>query len=214
MSLLDNLTITFLIILFTGLVSYQGFSNYHLIDRWKHYPYREASQKEWYRMLTSGFIHADWIHLLVNMYVLYSFGVMIESYLIGWYGAATGRVLFLVVYLLNIVLANLPTMSRQRHNPGFSSIGASGAVSGLLFMYILLNPWAMFGLFFIIPVPAVLLGAGYLIYSSWAANKGHGRLDHSAHFAGALAGMAMIILIHHAVLDDFFNKLVSDFPFR
>jgi membrane associated rhomboid family serine protease len=208
------MTITLLVIIFTALVSYQGFSNYHLIDRWKHFPYRESGQKEWYRLLTSGFVHADWVHLLVNMYVLYSFGEMIEAYMISWLGPAKGRLIFLLVYLLNIILANLPTTFRQRHNPGFASIGASGAVSGLLFMYILLNPWAMFGLFFIIPVPAVLLGAGYLIYSSWAANRGHGRLDHAAHFAGALAGMAMIIFIHHQVIDDFFSKLINDFPLR
>lgn len=214
MSILDQLTITLLIIVFTGLVSYQGFSNYHLIDRWKHYPYRESSQKEWYRMLTSGFVHADWVHLLVNMYVLFSFGKFIESNVVDWYGNAAGRLIFLLVYLFNIILANIPTTLRQIHNPGFSSIGASGAISGLLFMTILLTPWSMFQLFFIIPIPAVLLGAGYLIYSSMAANKGQGRLDHSAHFAGALAGMALIILIHPEIVPDFFRKLVSDFPLR
>jgi len=214
MALLDNLTITLLIIVFTGLVSFQGFSNYHLIDRWKHYPYRESQQKEWYRMLTSGFVHADWIHLLVNMYVLFSFGSYIESNIVNWYGNVGGRLIFLLVYMLNIILANIPTTFRQIHNPGFSSIGASGAISGLLFMTILFNPWSMFQLFFIIPIPAVLLGAGYLIYSSMAANKGQGRLDHSAHFAGALAGMALIILIHHEIVVDFFRKLVTDFPLR
>jgi membrane associated rhomboid family serine protease len=214
MSIFDNLTITLLIIVFTGLMSYQGFSNYHMIDRWKHYPYRESRQKEWYRLLTSGFVHADWIHLLINMYVLFSFGSYIESNIVSWYGNAAGRLIFLLVYLLNIILANIPTTIRQIHNPGFSSIGASGAISGLLFMTILFNPWSMFQLFFIVPIPAVLLGAGYLIYSSMAANKGQGRLDHSAHFAGALAGMALIILIHPEIVGDFFRKLASDFPLR
>ena len=214
MAIFDYLTITLLIILFTVLVSYQGFTNYHMVDRWKHYPYRESRSKEWYRILTSGFVHADWIHLLVNMYVLYSFGGYIESTFSAWLGNASGRLVFLLAYLLNIILANIPTTYRQINNPGFSSIGASGAISGLLFMTILLNPWAMFQLFFIIPIPAVLLGAGYLVYSSMAANKGQGRLDHSAHFAGALAGMALIILIHHEILDDFFRKLVTDFPLR
>jgi len=214
MGIFNHITVTLLIIVFTCLVSYQGFSNYNLINRWKHFPYQESRHKEWFRLLTSGFVHADWVHLLVNMYVLYSFGSMIESYILSWYGNAAGRILFLVVYLANIILANIPTTTRQMNNPGFSSIGASGAVSGLLFMYILLDPWAMFGLFFVIPVPAVILGAGYLIYSSWAAKKGQGRLDHSAHFAGAIAGMAMLILIHHEVLSDFFRRLTTEFPLR
>ena len=214
MSLFDHISITWLIIIFTVLVSYQGFNNYYLVDRWKHYPYRETRQKEWYRLLTSGFVHADWLHVIINMYMMYTFGTMIEEYIISWYNPAKGRLIFLLVYLCNIILANLPATIRQADNPGFASIGASGAVSGLVFMYILLNPWTMFGLFFIIPMPAIILGVAYLIYSSWAANRGHGRLDHSAHFAGALAGMAMIILIHREVLGDFFRKLVEDFPLR
>jgi membrane associated rhomboid family serine protease len=91
MAIFEYLTITLLIILFTVLVSYQGFTNYHMVDRWKHYPYRESRSKEWYRILTSGFVHADWIHSLVNMYVLYSFGGYIEStFRLGWVMQAAG----------------------------------------------------------------------------------------------------------------------------
>ena len=75
-------------------------------------------------------------------------------------------------------------------------------------MYILLDPWATFLLMFVIPMPAIILGVGYLIYSSWAARKGHGRIDHSAHFAGALAGMALFILLRHEVINEFINKLM------
>lgn len=214
MSIFDHVTVTLLIIMFTALVSYQGFNNYHLIDRWKHSPYRESRQKEWYRLLTSGFVHADWVHLLVNMYVLWGFGRQIEMQIISWYNPSTGRLLFLLIYLAIIILANMPTTFRQMNNPGFASIGASGAVSGLLFMYILLDPWATFGLMFIIPMPAVILGVGYLIYSSWAANRGHGRIDHSAHFAGALAGMALFIMIHHEVLNIFLKRLVNESPLQ
>ncbi len=207
-----DISITLLIILFTSFISYQGFSRYDIIDRLKQYPYREMHTKEYYRLLTSGFVHADWTHLLVNMFVLYGFGEYIESYLVHQFGTPKGQITYLILYLLNIILANLPTTFRQAQNPGFSSIGASGAVSGMVFIYILLNPWSILYLFFIIPVPAIIAGVGYLAYSSWAANKGHGRLDHSAHFAGALAGMAMIILIHQEIVADFFHKLVSDFP--
>lgn len=207
-----EISVTLIIILFTSLISYQGFNNYNLIDRLKHSPSREANGKEYYRLLTSGFLHADWVHLLINMFVLYSFGNYIESYIISIFGNPMGKIVYLVMYLLNIVIANIPTMVRQKHNPSFSSIGASGAVSGIIFIFILLNPWAILYLFFIIPVPAIIAGIGYLIYSSYAANKGHGRLDHSAHFAGAIAGMAMIIILNRQILGDFMHRLVADFP--
>src|SRR6187401_2291696 len=134
MALFDYLTITLLIILFTVLVSYQGFTNYHMVDRWKHYPYRESRSKEWYRILTSGFVHADWTHLLVNMFVLYSFGGLIENYIIADFGTQVGRVIFLVLYILNIIFANIPTYFKHKNNPSFSSIGASGTVSGIVFI--------------------------------------------------------------------------------
>jgi len=207
-----GLSITILIIIFTSLVSYQGFTNYRFLDRMKHTPSREWSAKEYYRLLTSGFVHSDWTHLLINMFVLYSFGEFIESFIVTEFGNPWGRIIFLALYMLNIILANIPTFIRHKHNPSFSSIGASGAVSGIVFIFILLRPWSILYLFFIIPLPAVLVGAGYLIYSSWAANKEHGRLDHLAHFAGAIAGMMMIIILKKEILADFFHKLVSEFP--
>lgn len=207
-----GLSITILIIIFTSLISFQGFSRYAFIDHLRHSPAREWSYKEYYRLLTSGFVHADWTHLLVNMFVLYSFGSFIESYIITEYGQPVGRLIFLGLYLLNIILANIPTFIRHRNNPTFSSIGASGAVSGIIFIFILLRPWSILRLFFIIPLPAIVVGIGYLIYSSWAANKEHDRIDHLAHFAGALAGMLMIILLKKEILLDFFHRLVSDFP--
>lgn len=207
-----GISITIIIIIFTCIISFQGFSKYIFIDKLKHSPSREYTYKEYYRMLTSGFVHADWTHLLVNMFVLYSFGEFIESYIVSEFGNPWGRVIFLILYLLNIILANIPTAIRHKHNPSFSSIGASGAVSGIIFIFILLRPWATLQLFFIIPLPAIVVGVGYLIYSSWAANKGHGRLDHSAHFAGALAGMFMIILLRHEIIIDFFHELIHNFP--
>lgn len=208
-----GISITIIIIIFTCLVSYQGFNKYAFIDKLKHSPSLEFSLKEYYRLLTSGFIHADWTHLIINMFVLYSFGEFIEGYIVSEFGKAGGGVIFLILYLLNIILANIPTYIKHKNNPGFSSIGASGAVSGIIFIFILLRPWSMLSLFFIIPVPAIIAGVGYLIYSSWAANKEQGRLDHSAHFAGAISGMMMIIILRKEIIIDFFHRLITDFPF-
>ena len=205
-------SITILIIIFTSLISFQGFNRYAFIDRLKHSPSRENAYKEYYRLLTSGFVHADWTHLLVNMFVLYSFGGLIENYIIADFGTQVGRVIFLVLYILNIIFANIPTYFKHKNNPAFSSIGASGAVSGIVFIFILMQPWSILYLFFIIPLPAILVGVGYLLYSSWAAKKEHGRLDHLAHFAGAIAGMLMMIILKKEILTDFFHKLINDFP--
>jgi membrane associated rhomboid family serine protease len=208
----SGLSITLLIIIFTGIISYQGFARYEVIDRLKHFPVREAGNKEFYRLLTSGFVHADWTHLLINMFVLYGFGQVIEMYLVFHFRPILGHIIYVVLYLLNIVLANLPTAITHRNNPMFSSIGASGAVSGIVFIYILIQPWSILYLFFIIPVPAIIAGIGYLIYSSWAARRGQGRLDHSAHFAGAIAGVIMITLLLPKIIPEFFDRLVRDFP--
>ena len=207
-----ELSVTLLIIIFTALISYQGFSKYEVINRLKHYPAREFESKEYYRLLTSGFVHADWTHLLVNMFVLYSFGNYIESFIVNEFGNTQGRIIYLLLYLLNIIIANIPTTIKNSHNPGFSSIGASGAVSGIIFIFILLQPWSILYLFFIIPVPAIIAGVAYLIYSSWAARQEHGRLDHLAHFGGAIAGMLMISLLKPSILSHFLYKLVHDFP--
>src|SRR5688500_4279744 len=207
-----EISVTLIIILFTSLISFQGFNRYELIDRLKHSPYREAHSKEYYRLLTSGFLHADWVHLLINMFVLYSFGNYIESYIVSIFGDPMGKIIYVLLYILNIILANIPTMIRQRHNPSFSSSRASGAVRGILFLFLLLQPWALLYLFFIVPLPAVIAGIGYLIYSSYAASRGHGRLDHSAHFAGAIAGMLLIFLLNRQIASDFLHRLVADFP--
>ncbi len=209
-----GISITILIIIFTCLISYQGINRYDFLDRMKHSPSREWNLKEYYRLLTSGFVHADWTHLLINMFVLYSFGEFIENYIASEFGSSEGRLIFLIVYLLNIILANIPTLLKHKDNPSFSSIGASGAVSGIVFIFILLRPWSMLYLFFLIPVPAIIFAVLYLIYSSWAANKGQGRLDHSAHFAGAISGMLMMIILRKEILAEFIHRLINDFPFK
>jgi len=147
------------------------------------------------------------------MYVLYSFGQYIEEdYIRLKFGEFSGRIIFLVFYLINIIMANLPTFIKHQNNPIFSSVGASGAVSGIIFIFILLHPWKMIGLFFVLDIPAVILGIIYLIYSSWAANKEQGRIDHSAHFAGAIAGMLMIFILDRQIAGDFIHRLIADFP--
>lgn len=206
------MTLTLILVIFTCLISYQGIRNYAIVERFKHNPLRESRYKEYFRLLTSGFLHGDWAHLAINMFVLYSFGDYMERYFTHQFGEGAGKIIFLAAYLVNIILANIPTLLKHRDEPGFSSIGASGAVSGIIFMFILLNPWQMIHLFFVIPIPAVLAGVGYLAYSSFASKNERGRIDHSAHFAGAIAGMFILAILSPKVIADFGTKVIRDFP--
>ncbi|MBK6364181.1 MAG: rhomboid family intramembrane serine protease [Saprospiraceae bacterium] len=208
------MSITLLIIIFTCLVSLAAFNNQDFFNKLKHHPVSEYRHKEYYRMLTSGFLHGDYLHLFLNMFVLYEFGKYVESFVVSQFdNLMIGRVMFIVIYLFIIVAADIPTFLKHKTNPYFASIGASGAVAGILFMYIMLNPWAMLGLFAIIPVPAILFGGLYLWYSSWASKNSHDLVDHDAHFFGAVTGMIILVAIQPSVFGIFIQEVIQGLPF-
>lgn len=203
--------ITYLLIGVTVLISYLGFTNGRLFHQWKHWPYTEERRREYYRWLTAGFLHADWMHLIFNMMTLYFFGGLVEQ----WFDAlfpGIGPVMYLLFYLLAVVAASAATFYRHRHNPGFASIGASGAVAAILFAAILLEPTIGIMLFFIpIPIPGFIFGILYLWYSSYAAKQGNDNIDHLAHFYGAVFGFFFPIAFRPSLLVLFFNQLVNWF---
>lgn len=208
------MSITLIIIIITCIVSIMCFNNEKLFNELKHYPVVEAGRGQYYRWLTSGFVHGDFMHLFVNMFVLYEFGQPVENYLIYYFGESGGSILFLVTYLLIIVMGDIPTYFKNKDNPYFASVGASGGVSGILFIFILLHPWSMLGLFAIIPVPAIIFGVLYLWYSTWASKNQNGNIDHEAHFYGAVAGMLIAIITRPEILSEFAHHLINNFPFR
>lgn len=209
---MEHLSVTIILVLFTAVLSYQAFNNYHLIERFKHFPVREFQFGEWYRMLSGGFFHGGWIHLLINMFVLWQFGEIVEFMYANWFGPALGMVFFLLMYLSCIVVANFFTYLKNRGNPSFSSIGASGAVSGVVFIYILIDPWQMLYLYGLIPIPGILAGVLFLWYSSWAGKKGGDMIDHDAHYYGAVYGVLFTLLLKPSLAIDFFYRLF-DFAF-
>lgn len=206
------MSITLIFVILTVIVSYQGFTRPGVIEQLKHWPYREKRYNEWYRFITSGFVHGSWIHLGVNMYVLYVFGEVIENSYLNIFGETMGRINFILLYVLTIIAGDIPSYFRFRNQPAYASIGASGAVSGIIFIYILLNPWNTLLLFFIVPVPAIILGIGYLWYSSWASKNSHDNIDHLAHFYGALFGILFSIALKPDLAMHFLRKL-QDIPF-
>jgi membrane associated rhomboid family serine protease len=194
------------------LISLQGFSRVGVIERLKHHPYSEAHNGEWFRLLTSGFVHSGWLHLLINMLVLYSFGGLIESVFVSLWGPTAGRIMYIAMYLTAIVAGDLPTLAKYKDNPAYASIGASGAVSAVVFIYIFLFPWEMLWLYAILPIPAIIGGIGYLIYSSWASRSRNDRIDHMAHFYGAIFGVVFMIAFKPSLVGHFIQS-ITDLPF-
>ena len=124
-----------------------------------------------------------------------------------------GRVIYLLLYIVMIVLADIPSFIKHKKNYGYSAIGASGAVSGVLFIFILLRPWSQLELYFFIPIPAIVFGILYLIYSSWASKNARDNIGHDAHFYGAVAGMVLSAILLPNILGEFIQQFVTGLPF-
>lgn len=203
---------TLIIVILTSAISLFCLNDKMWFDRLKHYPVAESRQGQYYRWLTSGFVHGSFIHLFVNMFVLYEFGRTVESYMIYHFGEIGGMILFVFSYVLIIIMSDIPTYYKNKENHYFASVGASGGVSGIIFIYILLFPWQNLYLFAIVPLPAIVFGIMYLWYSTWASKNQNDMIDHEAHFYGAVAGMLIAIVSRPAIIPDFINNLVKEFP--
>ncbi len=207
------MSVTIVLVLVTFLISYRAFNNPRVFHALKHHPYSEHRNREHYRLLSSGFVHGSWIHLLINLFVLYQFGPIVERIYENAFGVLPGRVLFTAIYLLTIIVADLPTFWKHKDNPSYAAIGASGAVSGVVFIYILYFPWAMLSLYGILPFPAIVGGIAYLVYSSWASKNRNDNIDHSAHFYGALFGISVTIALKPSIALLFAERFINGLPF-
>jgi membrane associated rhomboid family serine protease len=194
------------LIIITVAISLLAFSNQTVMNRLIFWP--PALQRGQYdRFITHGFVHADGTHLLFNMITLFFFGNIIESFYRQFF-YDTGFVLF---YLGGLIAAILPSYLKHRHDIRWASLGASGAVSAVLFAYILFQPWKLIFVFFI-PVPAIIFAILYVAYSIWSSKRGNTNINHSAHLWGAAYGVVMTILLEPKVLPHFLNQL-TQIPF-
>lgn len=195
--------LTFLLIAVTVLVSWQAFEKPKLLERLILWPPAIERKKQFDRLLTHGFVHADWQHVLFNMITLFFFGRAIEPL----FAQILGPLGFVLFYLSAVVVAILPTYLRHRHDPSYRSLGASGAVSAVLFASILLQPWML--IFIPIPIPAVLYGVGYVAYSFWMDRNGGDNINHSAHLSGAIYGVLFMLLMEPRVGAHFLRELMN-----
>lgn len=189
-----QLDITTIIIIITALVSIGGFSNQKIIDDLIFYPPAVSKHNQWYRFITCGLIHADAGHLIFNMLSLYLFGRHVEDGFVAIF-EENGKWLYLVLYLTALVVSLIPTYFRHRDNYYYRSLGASGAVSAVVFAGLILAPQVKVG-FFIIPpiIPGFIFGPLYLLITAWLDKKGGDNINHSAHLWGALYGVVFVIV--------------------
>lgn len=194
--------VTLIIIAITCIVSYMAFNNRRLLDDLILWPPAIKRQREYYRLVTYGVIHADFGHLLFNMFTLFFFGRAMEPF----FSRTLGSLGFALFYIGALVVSILPTYLKNRDNPAYRSLGASGAVSAVLFSFIMLAPWSRI-IVLVIPMPAIVYAVLYTGYSIYMDRRGQGNINHSAHLWGAAYGILFTVLVHRGVLSHFIYML-------
>ena len=203
--------ITWIFIIITAAVSIPAFSNKELFSRLRFNPYIIRETKQWHRFLTYGLLHADWAHLMINMFVLYSFGEQVE-YFMKYYFGLKGNLYFVLLYVGGIFFSVVPAFEKHRNDSWYNAVGASGAVSAVVFSSIIFWPASkiMF-LLLPIPIPAVVFGILYLVYSAYMSRKASDNIGHDAHFWGALFGVVFTIVIKPELASIFVKQLADIF---
>jgi membrane associated rhomboid family serine protease len=204
-----QLDITTIIIIITALISIGGFSNQKIIDNLIFYPPAVSQRNQWYRFITCGLIHADVGHLIFNMLSLYLFGRFVEEKFIEIF-ARNGKLIYLVMYVTSLFVCLLPTYFKNKNNYSYRSLGASGAVSAVVFAGLMIAPYVEVGFFFIPPIiPGFVFGPLYLLITAWLDKRGGGNINHSAHLWGALYGLLFIIVAGRMVGYDAIQEFVN-----
>jgi len=195
---------TLILILVTVLISMTAFNNESVYNRMILWPKRMDRPSEYYRLFSSGFIHADYMHLIFNMFTLFFFGRYVEELFVF---NGMSRELFLALYFAGIVAASLPSFLKHRNDYYYRSLGASGGVAAVLFSFIYFAPWQIISIWFI-PIPGIIAGVGYLAYSAYMAKKGGDYVNHDAHFAGAIFGFLFTLAFDPAHGRNFLDALL------
>ena len=202
---------TIILILITSLISIGSFNNLDLKEKLIFSPYQYSKNKKWWIVLSHGFIHADFLHLFFNMYVLYIFGPALEYFFIN--SSEIGGFYYVGFYLLGIIFSTLPSIIKNHNNPNYRSLGASGAVSSVVFAYIIIYPLRELGLILIpgLFLPGFIFGVLYLIAEHYLSKKQYSNIAHDAHISGSLFGVFFIIIYDYNNLFIFFQKIIFYF---
>ena len=200
--------ITLIIIIITSAVSILCFRGMLNINALKFNAYDTLHRNQWYRMLSYGLVHGSWGHLFFNMLTLYFFGTVVERYFQAAFGHSNGITLYVILYMSAIVVSTIGDLVKYRDTPGYSAVGASGAVSAVLFASILFEPEMGIYIYLIpIPVPGYIFAPLYLLYCWYMARKNIDNIGHTAHFWGAVYGLAFPLFFRPDILHHFLTQL-------
>ena len=191
-------TVIFVVTIATSLLAL--YASPKLLDACLFRPYWITRRKEYHTWITSGFVHGDLMHLLFNMMTFYFFAFMLERYIGPW--------LFTILYFAGLIVSHIGTYIKHKREPEYASLGASGAISAVLFAAIVFFPeQSLFIIPIPVPIPAPLFAIGYLAYSYYASKQMHGRINHDAHLGGALTGLAFVALLAPGAYSNLFASL-------
>lgn len=197
---------TIILIVITVAVSYAAFNNAKMMDMLQFNASKIIYKKEYHRLVTHAFVHANWEHLFVNMIVLFSFGQAIEAYF--KYNFGNNHILyFFLLYFGGILASNIYALIKHHKNYFYNAVGASGAVASVLFAAIFFDPWNKIYFFGILPIPGIVFAALYLVYSYQMSHKQKDNVAHDAHFLGALFGFIFPIILNPRLFEIFLDKL-------
>ncbi|NLR92878.1 MULTISPECIES: rhomboid family intramembrane serine protease [Flammeovirga] len=204
------MSLTLILIAINVAISYYAWQKPDVLNKLLMQPYMVQKQNQWYRFITSAFVHGSWMHLFFNMFTLYFFGRYIEYYFMIILGDETLVALaYFSLFLLGAIVADIPTFIQQRNNFNYRSLGASGGVSSIIFASILYSPLNDICLYGILCFPGFIWGAIYLIYTQYQTNNIDSNVNHSAHLYGALFGILFAIVMEPSALPQFIQQISS-----
>lgn len=204
---------TVILMIIIGLVSFVAWKQPAKMEKWILNPYKAFHNKEYFRFITSGFIHANWGHLIFNLFTLFFFGRNVEYTFIGLMGPATGILAFWILFITAVVVSDLPSFFKFRNIPNYNSLGASGGVSAFVFSSIIFYPLQPIYIMFIpIGIPGFILGALYLLYSYYQGKQLGDNINHDAHLFGALYGVLFTVILFPQSISLFFEQ-IKNFSF-
>lgn len=185
--------ITIGLIVANVIFSFIGFSNAALVDKTIMWPYRVARENQYIRFITSGFLHADFVHLFFNMFTLFFFGRLLEIYLNG-YGLG-GNISYLALYFLSLIASDISSYIKHKNDYDYRSLGASGAVSAVVFATIVFSPWSSIYIYGALKISAAVYAVLYILYCVYMGKKSGDNVNHDAHLWGSLFGLAFILVL-------------------
>jgi len=199
-------SISLILVAVNVVFSVLAFSRPELMARYQFNAYMISHRNQWYRFITHAFLHADWIHLIVNMFVLWQFGSLVENRLAYHFGEFSSGI-YLLLYFSSLIISSISTYVKHKNDHWYNAVGASGAVSAVMFSSVVFIPFMQIALYGIIPLPALIWAILYLAYSAWSGRRANDNVNHEAHLWGAIYGLIFTLLLSKDIAREFINQI-------